>query len=227
LFAGEAKVGEGDGVEVVVGESDEAEADLAEVDDLVDDGLEGALTRLLAVGAPDAAEGAVLGAAAYGLHGGPHVFVAGHEIPAGGEEFCASDAAACVDFFGRAGEAAGDRFAPGDVAVSGDYGVGVAALEGFFGEEGGVDAAVDDPGSALAGDAAYFVAAEGVAGVDADADDVAGLDGFGDDLFEGLVDEDGISCGRRRCCCKDEEPTWCDDCCPKGIVAGIYEMDAD
>jgi hypothetical protein len=57
-----------------------------------------------------------------------------------------------------------------------------------------VDAAVDDPGSAFAGDAADFVAAEGVAGVDADADDVAGLDGFRDDLLEGFVDEDRISC---------------------------------
>jgi hypothetical protein len=72
--------------------------------------------------------------------------------------------------------------------------VGLAAFEGFFGEEGGVDAALDDPGSAFSGDAADFVAAEGVAGVDADADDVAGLDGFGEDLLEGFVDEDRISC---------------------------------
>ncbi len=57
-----------------------------------------------------------------------------------------------------------------------------------------MDAAVDNPGSAFACDAADFVAAEGVAGVDADSDDVAGLDGFGDDLFEGFVDEDGIAC---------------------------------
>jgi hypothetical protein len=85
-------------------------------------------------------------------------------------------------------------FAPGYVAVAGDYGVSLPAFEGFFWKESGVDAAVDDPGSALAGDAAYFVAAEGVTGVDADADDVAGLDGCGEDLLEGLVDEDGISC---------------------------------
>lgn len=57
-----------------------------------------------------------------------------------------------------------------------------------------MDSTVDDPGSAFAGDAADFVAAEGVAGVNADADDVADLNGFGDDLFDGLVDEDGISC---------------------------------
>ena len=57
-----------------------------------------------------------------------------------------------------------------------------------------MDATVDNPGSAFAGDAADFVAAESVAGVNADADDIAGLDGFGEDLLDGLVDEDGISC---------------------------------
>ncbi len=93
----------------------------------------------------------------------------------------------------RAGEAVGDGLRPGDVAVAFDDGVGLAALEGFFGKERGVDAAVDDPGSALAGHAADLVAAQGVAGVDADADDVAGLDGVGDDLLERLVDEDGVA----------------------------------
>jgi hypothetical protein len=58
-----------------------------------------------------------------------------------------------------------------------------------------VDAAVDDPGAALAGHAADLVAAQGVAGVDADADDVAGLDAFGDDLLEGFVDQDGVAGG--------------------------------
>ena len=195
LFACEAEVGEGDGIEVVVGEGDEAEADLAEVDDLVDDGLVRALAGLLAVGAPDAAEGTVLGAAADGLDGGPHVFVAGHEVPAGGEEVGTADASAFVDLFRfRAGEDVGDGFAPGDVAVAFDHGVSVASFEGFFGKERGVDAAVDDPGTALAGDATDLVAAEGVAGVNADADDVAGLDGFGDDLLDGFVDEDGVAC---------------------------------
>ncbi|WP_433984761.1 hypothetical protein RBB78_09865 [Tunturiibacter empetritectus] len=185
----------------------------------------GALTGLLAVGAPDAAEGAVLGAATDGLNGGPHVLVAGHEIPAGGEEVGAADAAAFVDLFGlSAGEDVGDGFAPGYVAVAFDYGVGFAALECFFGEEGGVDAAVDDPGSAFAGDAADLVAAEGVAGVDADADDVAGLDGVGDDLFDGFVDEDGVACEGGCGGGEDEEPTGCDYSGPKRVVAGIYEM---
>jgi hypothetical protein len=60
-----------------------------------------------------------------------------------------------------------------------------------------MDAAIDDPGSAFSGDAADFIAAEGVAGVDADADDVAGLDGFGEDLLKGFVD-DGVAAARTK-----------------------------
>jgi hypothetical protein len=166
----------------------------------------------------------VFGTAANGLDGGPHVLVAGHEIPAGGKELGAFDAAAFVDFVGVAGEAVGDDLAPGEVAVAFDYGVGLTLVHGFFREEGSVDTAVDDPATALAGHAAYFVAAKGVAGVDADADDVTGLDGFGDDLFEGFVDEDGVASDLRGCCGENKEPTWRDNCGPKRVVAGIYEM---
>src|ERR1700733_5477266 len=101
--------------------------------------------------------------------------------------------------------------------------MGFASFKGFFGEERGVNAAVDDPCSAGAGHAADLVAAQCVAGVDADADDVAGLDGFGDDLFEGLIDEDGVAgdfrCGRG----EHEKPSRGDDRGAKGIVRGVYE----
>ena len=136
LLAGEAEVGLGDGIEVVVGEGDVAEADTAEGDDFVDDGLELALAGLLAVGAPDAAERAVLGAAADGLDGGPHVLVEGHEVPAGGEELVALDAAALVDVLEVSGDAIGNGAAPGDVAVTFDDGVGFAAFEGTPRERG-------------------------------------------------------------------------------------------
>ena len=120
-----------------------------------------------------------------------------------------------------------DDFAPGDVAVAFDYGMGCPAFEGFLGEEGGMDAAVDDPGSALSSDAAYFVAAKSVAGVDADADEVAGLDGFGEDLLDGFIDEDGVAgCGWGSGG-EDEKPTWSDDGGTEGVVAGVDEMNAD
>jgi hypothetical protein len=36
--------------------------------------------------------------------------------------------------------------------------------------------------------------------MDADADDIAGGDGLGNNLFQGLIDEDGVSDARRGCC---------------------------
>ena len=195
MLAREAQIGEGDGIEVVVGEGDEAKTEAAQSDDFVDDVLEFALAGFLSVGAPDAAKGAVLGAAANGLHGGPHIFCGIHQVPAGGEEFAAFNAAAFVDFFGRAGDASGDDFGPGKIAVAFDDGVGLAALERFFRKQRGVNAAIDDPCAAGASHAADRVSAQGVAGVDADADDVAGMNGLGDDLLEGFIDEDGIADG--------------------------------
>ena len=138
MLARKAEIGEGDGIEVVVGQGDEAKTEAAQSDDFVDDVLEFALARFLTVRAPDAAKRAVLGTAANGLYGGPHIFCRIHEVPARGEEFTAFDAAAFVDFFGSSGDASGDNFGPGEIAVAFDYGVGLAALERFFRKEGGV-----------------------------------------------------------------------------------------
>ena len=135
----------------------------------------------------------MLGAAANGLHRGPHVFLGIHQVPARGQEFAAFDAAAGIDSFGLAGEAIGDDLAPGEIAVACDHGVRFAALECLFRKEGGVNAAVDDPGAAAARHAADRISAQSIAGVHADANDVAGLDGLGHDLLERFIDEDGIA----------------------------------
>lgn len=78
LLASQAEIGVGDGVEVVVGERDEAEAETAQRDNFVNDALVAPRTRLLPVGAPYAAEGAVLGTSAGGLHRRSHIFVGLH-----------------------------------------------------------------------------------------------------------------------------------------------------
>src|SRR5438105_3768623 len=67
LLAGEAKIRETYGIEVVVSERHEADALAAQLDDLTDDRIEGTLAGLLTIGSPDGAERAVLGAAARGL----------------------------------------------------------------------------------------------------------------------------------------------------------------
>ncbi len=68
LLTRQAKIGQGDRIEVIVGQGNELEPDAAQGDDFVDDGLEFPLPGLLSVGAPDAAEGTMLGASANGLH---------------------------------------------------------------------------------------------------------------------------------------------------------------
>jgi hypothetical protein len=137
----------------------------------------------------------------------------------------ALDASAFVDFFRSAGEAIGDYFGPGHVAIAFDDGVGFSGGKGFFGKEGGVNAAVDDPCSAGAGHAADGVSAESVAGVDADADDVSGVDALGSDLLEGFIDEDWVACAARGGGSEDEEPSRGDYGRAKGIVAGVDQVD--
>ena len=65
-----------------------------------------------------------------------------------------------------------DGVLPDEIAVALDDRVRGAMLEDLVREERGVNAAEDDPGAALARQAADLVAAPRVAGVDADADDV-------------------------------------------------------
>ncbi len=222
LAFGEAEVIEGDGIEVIVGEGDEAKAAAAEFDDFVDDGVAGALAWFLAVGAPDGAERAVFGAAADGLHGGPHVGVVGHEIPAGGLEPGSIDASAIVDAGGAGGDAVCEDLRPDHIAIAFDDRVGAAVFECFFGIERGVDAPIDDPGAAFAEPAAEGVAAEGVAGVDADAGDVAGLNTAGIDLFERFIPDEWIAEGAGRGGGQDIEPARGDDGSPEGHVAGVH-----
>ncbi len=56
-----------------------------------------------------------------------------------------------------------------------------------------MDSAVDDPGAAGTRHAAYLVAAQGIAGVDANAHNVARLDGLRNNLFERFVHENGVA----------------------------------
>ena len=94
-----------------------------------------------------------------------HIYFSGiHQVPARGQEFAAFDATAGIDPFGFAGKAIGDDFAPGEIAVAGDHSVRLAALEGLFRKQGGVNAAVDHPGAPAARHPAHGVAAQSIAG---------------------------------------------------------------
>ena len=115
---------------------------------------------------------------------------------------------------------------PGNVAVAFDHGVTLADFERFLRKERRMNATVDDPGSAFSRHAADGVSAQCVAGVDADSDDVAGMDALRNNLFQGLIDEDGVTRDSRCCGGEDEEPSGSDDGRAKRIVAGINQVNA-
>ena len=76
-----------------------------------------------------------------------------------------------------------------------------------MGEERGMDAAINDGCTAVARHAANGVSAEGVAGMDADADDVPGMNALRDDLLQRLIDEDGDAGYAGGCGGEDEQPS--------------------
>ena len=86
-------------------------------------------------------------------------------------------------------QAVGDHLGPDHVAIALDDSVAFSLLQSFFGKESGVYSAVSDPGAAGARQLADRIAAEGVAGMDADANDVACMDGGGIDLLEAFVNQ--------------------------------------
>ena len=184
---------ERDRVEVVVGERDEAEAEAPQLDDLLDHGIDAALARLLAVGLPDRTERAVLRAAAHGLHRCPHVAIGRQQIPARLQEMLGVDFSALVHLVEIAVEAAFDGLAPREVAIALDDGVAAAEVQGFVRVQRGVDAAVDDERTAVARDPADLVSAQGIARVDADADDVARRNRGRVELLEGLVGDERVA----------------------------------
>ena len=99
-----------------------------------------------------------------------------------------------------------------------------ALLVRFFRIQGGVDAAVDDPGAALAGTLPDPVADQGVAGVDADADDVTRPELPSVERLEHLVAQDRVApfggCGRG----KHVEPARCHGTHTKGELTRVDDV---
>src|SRR4051812_47173427 len=135
----------------------------------------------------------MLRAAPHRLNRCPHITILGKKVPARRLEGGSLNTACVVDEFGSAGLAVLDHAGPDLVAIALDHRVSSAKLMRFLREESRMDAAEDDARPALTGQVSYFVAAQGVAGMDSDADHIAGLDGFRIELRQGFVDNDRIA----------------------------------
>ena len=155
-------------IKIVVGQRDEAEAHAAQLHDLPDHRVGRPLARLLSIGPPHGTERAVLGAAADGLHRSPHVAFGRHQIPARRLELVGRDAAAVVFELRGSLHAVGQSYGPHRVAIALYYRVRSAEFVSFVGIERRMNAAEDNPCSALASDASHFEAAQRVGGVDPD-----------------------------------------------------------
>ncbi len=110
------------------------------------------------------------------------------------------DLAALVHFVEVAVEAAFDGLAPRDVAIAFDDGVAAAEVQGFVRVQRGMNAAIDDKRTAIAGDPAHLVTAQGISRVDADADDIPRRNRGRVELLEGLVGNERVAVLRRGGC---------------------------
>jgi hypothetical protein len=101
----------------------------------------------------------------------------------------AADLAAFVQRLRFAREAVFDDEFPDPITVAFYYGVRGAMFQDFVRKQRRVNAAVYDPGSAGARFATDLVAAQSVAGVNADADDVASVNVYEIYALERFIDQ--------------------------------------
>src|ERR1035437_583945 len=224
LLPGQPQIGQRYRIEVVIGQGDKPETDPPQTNDFVDHTLILALARLLSIGPPHAAKRAMLWASANGLHRGPHILVARHQIPPRGQELATFNPSDLIDTAWLAREANGHDLVPRHIAISLHNGVGATAFQSLLGIQRSVDATVDYPRAACARHAADFISTQSIPRMHTDADDISRHDAFRHNLLQRLIDQNGFPHGwrcRRR---KDKQPSWRNDSGTERIIAGIYQM---
>ncbi len=222
---GHGQIGERDGIEIIIGERDEAEAAPPQLDDLAEDAIAGPLPRPLAVGLPDRAKRTVLRTASNGLDRRPHVPILRHQIPARGQEMLRLDASAVVDRVLTLGNAVVQHRAPDDVAVPLDDRMGPAQLMRLFRKQCGMNSAEHHLRTRFACQFADLVAAERVPGVNPDADDIARGDRRRVERLQRFVRDQWIPVAARRGLGEHVQPARGDDAGAEGNVARIDQMD--
>ena len=170
------EIGQCHRIEVVIGQCDEPKAPATELHDLRDNGIHAPLSRLLAVGAPDGAERAMLGAAAHGLDGPPHVATMRQQLPPCRDEALGINASGLVDGLQRAVRHVVQHEGPYNVAIAFDDGMRAAETLRLTGIERRVNATKDDRRPSVPRERTNLVPSKRVAGVNPYSDDVARLD---------------------------------------------------
>ena len=100
------------------------------------------------------------------------------------------------------------------------------ALSHLVGKQRRVNPTEHDKRATCTNGLADLIAAEGIAGVDADTDDIALGDEVGIEQLEAFVDENRGAVSFRRGCGEHKQPPGGDDRHSKGNVAGIDKIHA-
>ena len=160
-------VREGDGVKIVIGQSNKAKTEPPQLDDLFYNHIRRSLPGALPIGPPHGAEGAVLGTPSDGLDRGPHISIGWQQIPAGRFESSSFNPACFIDMLWLALPAIFQHAGPNDIAITFDHSVRASELVRFLRIESCVYAAKDYPRAAASRQLANFIAAQYIPGMNA------------------------------------------------------------
>src|SRR5581483_3223181 len=193
LPLGQLHVGERDGVEIVIGQSNKTITEPAKLNNFSYHCVRRPLSWFLAVGTPHRAKGAVLRTSPHSLHRRPHVPVSRQEVPTRRFEFAGAYPSAFVNTFGRARTAIVERLSPSTVAIAFYHGMGSTLVKGFLRVQSGMDAAEDYGGAALAGLSPKAIATQGITSVNSYPHHVAWSDAHRIQMLQSLITNNRIA----------------------------------
>ena len=134
----------------------------------------------------------MLGAAAHGLHRGPHVTVARHQVPTRRHKFIRFNSATGIHRFEIALDVVRQGTGPDHIAIALYHGVRSAQFRRFLRIERRVNSAENDSRALCASRVADLISPQSVAGVNTDAHHIPSLDGGHLYRLQGLIHKVGI-----------------------------------
>ena len=215
-------IGEGNGIEVVVGQDDEAITHPAQLHEFVNHSVDGPLPRDLTIRSPDRTKRAVFGASPDSLHRSPHVTVRRKQVPTRRLKLISGDTSPVVQRLWITLFAIGQNSLPNLVTIPLNDGVSAAEFVRFLWVQARMDSAVYNPGSSFPGQSPYLHPPQCIGRVNADANDISRCNMRRIHPSEGFIDNDGFAIARRCCPRQNKQPTRCDHADAEGDIAWIY-----
>src|SRR5437667_4116566 len=166
----------------------------------------------------------MLGTSAHRLHRCRDISVTWNQVPSRLNKIAGFDLSTQINGLWSSVAAVLQRFRPHPVAITLNYGVCAAKLDGFLRVESGVNAAKDHIRAAFPSDFANFISAQSIRSVNPNSDGVAGLNPLRIHLKQSFVHEYGIAEGSRCSGGKNVLPSGSDYRRSKRNAAGINQV---